>query len=62
MKAGKLFEAGCRTLGDLKHPRHAKMLSAPVRKALDYVDHLEARVTRAEVDAVLVSAISWDMI
>ncbi|KAL5501562.1 hypothetical protein ACEPAH_8822 [Sanghuangporus vaninii] len=53
IKAMKLYDAGCRSLADLKRPEYSKSLASPSRAALDYVDHLGERVTRAEVDSVI---------
>lgn len=55
VKASKLYESGCRSLEDLRKPEYQKSLSSPVKVALDYVDHLGERITRAEVEAVMVS-------
>lgn len=55
VKASKLYESGCRSLEDLRKPEYHKNLSSPVKVALDYVDHLGERTTRAEVEAVMVS-------
>ncbi|EJC98074.1 Nucleotidyltransferase [Fomitiporia mediterranea MF3/22] len=52
VKAKRLYDAGCRSLDDLRNPEHFKSLSAPIRAALDYVDHLSERVTRAEIETV----------
>ncbi|KAH8114470.1 Nucleotidyltransferase [Phellopilus nigrolimitatus] len=53
VKARKLFEAGCRSLDDMRKPEYLSTLSLPIRTALDYVEHLALRVTRAQVDAVM---------
>ncbi|KAL5520081.1 hypothetical protein ACEPAG_1741 [Sanghuangporus baumii] len=53
VKAMKLYDAGCRSLADLKRPEYSESLASPSRAALDYVDHLGKRVTRAEVDSVI---------
>lgn len=52
--AQKLYDAGCRSLEDLRKPEHSKRLSSTMRVGLDYVGHLDERATRVEIEAVMV--------
>ncbi|KAI5115357.1 hypothetical protein M0805_002244, partial [Coniferiporia weirii] len=53
VRALKLYNAGCRSLADLRKPEHFNTLSAPCKVSLEYVGHLEQRATRAQVEAVM---------
>lgn len=55
IKARRLFEAGCRSLEDLRKSEYASTLTKISTTALDYVDEIEKRITREQVDAVKVS-------
>lgn len=52
--AGKLVDAGCRSVEDLEQPTFNKMLSATMRVSLYFKDHLDKRATRDDAESVLV--------
>lgn len=54
VKASKLYDDGCRSLKDMHKPKYLSTLSHPIRVALQYVDHLDKRISRAQIDTLVV--------
>ena len=52
--ARKLVDAGCQTVEDLRLPEFNKMLLPAMRVGLDFLDHMDSRVTREEAEIVFV--------
>jgi len=53
VRARKLYDAGCRTLEDLKLPKYHSTLSTPIRAALNFVGLFEKPTPRAKVEQVV---------